>query len=682
MVRVRPSLASLPVPLATAIGAALLAAACSGPAPVAADTPKVDFGDGPAVDFYSWVNADWIAANPVPAEYGSWGVFHEIQTRNEEILHEVMEAAAAAADPDGTSVDDRLGIFWRSGMDLETLERLGATPLQSELDRIDALTDKAELPAAFARLQLLGVPIAFALEAEGDLDDSANNILWVMQGGWGLPEKGYYARTDDETERLRIQYGMHIAKLLTLLGDAPSAAVSAADAVVSLERALAQDALGAEQLRDPQNFRNKLAFADVGRLTPTFDWSAFLEALGIAEPEVINLPGPAYFEAFDRLYSDRPLEQWKALMRYQLARHAAPYLAEEFAATTWEFYGKVLNGAQAMRPRWKRVLSAAEDAMGEGVGRMFVQRAFTPRAKETADAMVDGLFAAFRESLQQIDWMSAETRGQAIAKLDAIDRKIGYPARWDDFYGLHFSPNAYLHNVWAANTYRLLQDLDHVGKPVDGDEWAMNPQEVNAYYNPLRNEIVFPAGILQPPFFSAELSPAENYGAMGAIIGHEITHGFDDMGSRFDAEGNLRDWWTAADRAAFDERAAVLVAQYNAYVAVDTLHVNGALTLGENIGDLGGVKMAYLAFLRTRPASEPEADGMTPRQRFFQAWARAWRWNVRDERLKLLVQTDGHSPNPFRANGPLGNLQAYADAFGLDESAPMVRPAGERAAIW
>jgi predicted metalloendopeptidase len=660
--------------------ALLLLAACSGPA--SDDAARVELGDGPANDFYTWVNADWMATNPVPEEYGSWGAFHEINARNEVILREVLEQAAAQADLAGDSVEDRLGVFWQSGMDVETLERLGAQPLEAELAAIDAIVDRAELPVHFARLALLGVPVVFGVQGEADLDDAGNVVLWAMQAGWGLPEKGYYTRTDDQTERLRIQYGMHIAKLMTLLGDAPSAAVDAADAVLALERELAAAGMSAEDLRQPENYRNKLSWDDARRLTPAFDWQAYFDALGVPAPAEMNLPGPDYFEAFDRLYSDRPLAQWKALLRYHLARRAAPYLSDEFASVEWEFYGKALQGTQAMKPRWKRVLDAAEAAMGEGVGRLFVARAFPPQAKATADRMVDDLFAAYRASLADLDWMSEETRAQAVAKLDAMARKIGHPATWEDYPDLEFSPSAYLRNAWTASRWHLLQSLAEVGGPVDADSWEMNPHEVNAYYNPLANEIVFPAGILQPPFFSGDLDAAQNYGAMGAIIGHEITHGFDDTGSRFDAEGNLRNWWTDEDRTAFDARAAVLVAQFDACQAMEGLPVNGTLTLGENIADLGGVKMAYRAFLRTAPGDAPEADGLTPHQRFFMAWARAWRWNVRPERLKFLVQTDAHAPNPFRANLPLGNLQVYADAFGLDANAPMVRPASERASIW
>lgn len=665
--------------------ATLLLAACSG-GPQSAPPPgpevAVDFGDGPATDFYQWVNAEWIAANPVPEEQSSWGVFHEVDRHNQEVLKAALEQAAAAADPASDTVADRLGVFWNSGMDAAALEAAGSNPLRGELARIAAVQDKRELPALFAHLLTLGVPIVFSVSADADLDDSSTNIAWMMQAGWGLPEKDYYLRTDDESEHLRIRYAMHIAKLMTLLGDEPSAAVAAADAIGGLERALAQHALGKLELRDPASYQEKRSFAELQELAPAFDWNAYFAALGVAPPAVVNTPGPQYLGNFDRLYSSRPLADWKALMRYHLARHAAPYLADEFARAEWEFYGKALHGAQAMKPRWKRVLAATEDAMGEGVGRLFVEQAFSPRAKEMADAMIDDLVAAFRASLQQLDWMGEETRAQAIAKLDAMGRKIGYPDTWEDYRGLHFAPGAYLHNAWAAKSFHVLEDLEQIGQPVDRAEWEMDPHAVNAYYNPLKNEIVFPAGILQPPFFSEEQSRAENYGAMGAVIGHEITHGFDDLGSQFDAQGNLVNWWTDADRAEFERRSQVLVAQYDACVAIGDLHVDGRLTLGENIADLGGVKMAYRALMATKPGPALDHGGMTAAQRFFWSWARAWRWNVRPERLKLLVQTDGHSPNPFRANLPLGNLQAYADAFGLDDSAPMMLPASERAAIW
>ncbi len=679
---------SLPRLLLTAgvltAGSLAFLAACAEPAPQPepSGTMAVDFGDGPATDFYLSVNAEWMAANPIPDEYSSWGVFHEVNKNNQAVLKSVLEDAAANADPDSTTVADRIGVFWNSGMDVEKLVALGSDPLQGELDRISAVQDKAELPALFARLALLGVPIGFSLAAEADLENSTQNIAWLMQDGWGLPDKDYYLRTDDETVHLRLKYGMHIAKLMTQLGDSSGDAVAASDAVLALETRLVAQALGKHDLRNPANYQAKRSYSELQELAPAFDWAIYFETLGIDTPEVINTPGPEYLSAFDRLYTDRPLGEWKALMRYHLARHAAPYLSEEFARTRWEFFSKEMRGAKEMAPRWKRVLGATEGAMGEGVGRMFTDRAFSPRAKEMANEMIDGLIAAYRSSLEQLDWMSAETRTKAIAKLDAMDRKIGYPATWDEFPGLHFSPDSYLHNAWSANTYHYVNNLEEIGKPVDPEKWGMDPHQVNAYYSPLANEIVFPAGILQPPFFSEDQSLAENYGAMGAVIGHEITHGFDDMGSQFDADGNYSNWWTEEDSVEFEFRKKNLIEQYDACVAIGDLHVDGELTIGENIADLGGVKMAFRAMMATKPAPGLDAGGMTVQQRFYVSWARAWRWNIRPEALKLRVQTDTHSPNPFRANIPLGNLQDYADAFELDASAPMMVPVSERADIW
>ncbi len=638
----------------------------------------MELGLDPGHDFYRYVNGGWLAANPVPPDESSWGVFHEIDQRNQLVLRAILEQAAAQP---GDALHRRLGDFYASGMDEAAIEAQGVTPLADELAAIDALGDTAGLPALLARLHPRGVSGPFGISVFADLSAAGTNLLYVAQDGMGLPEKDYYLRDDAESTELRRQYQEHIARMMALLGD--SASSEHAALVLGLETELARSGFGALDFRDPRNLQNKLDLAELQALTPRFDWSAYFTALGHDPRQAVNPIAPDYFRAFDRLLGERSLDDWKTYLRWRLVTAQAPFLGRAFELEDFAFFGRTLGGAEEQRPRWKRVIDATGENLGEALGQAFVERTFSPRAKERCQQMVADLLAAFRARLEGLAWMSDETRTQALGKLATFVTKIGYPDAWRDWTGLELGRESYAENHMRARAFQFHYDLAKAGKPVDKQEWGMPAYLVNAGYNPTNNDITFPAGILQPPFFDEAYDDALNYGAMGAVIGHEITHGFDDAGSQFDAQGNLANWWSADDRAEFERRAQVVVDQFDGYVALDELHVNGKLTLGENLADLAGLTIAHDA-LMLRLANQRVApiDGFTPAQRLFLAWARAWRHNYTEAALKLQVNTNPHAPARFRAIGPLSNLDAFQAAFDLADESPALRPRAERARIW
>lgn len=640
--------------------------------------PSVD----PAQDFYRFANGGWLDRNPVPPEYSRWGVFHELDQRNQEILRTILEDAAISEAPRG-SIEQQLGDLYTSGMDEAAIESAGLQPLQAEFERIAAIGNADQLRDAIAHFHRMSVAPLFGFGSEVDPADSTRVVAFAMQGGLGLPDRDYYTKTDAASQALREQYAAHVARMFELLGDAAPAAAANAAVVMELETALAGASLTNVQLRDPQVYANQLTLAELEALTPHFSWTRYLAAVGAPQAATVNLVGPTMFQEADRLLATRPLAQWQTYLRWNLIRSAAPFLGRAFVEENFRFFEQTLNGTAAMKPRWKRVIDSVESAMGEPLGQAYVERTFSRNAKRRCEEMVRNLIAAYRERLQHLEWMSPETRAQAIVKLDAFQYKIGYPDRWRDYAALHIDRASYVGNMMRAAQFEFEFQAAKIGRPVDESEWGMPPHAVNAYYHPMRNEIVFPAGILQPPFFSEFADDAVNYGAMGAVIGHEITHGFDDQGSQFDAAGNLRNWWTEQDRAEFTRRTQILIDQFDGYVAVDDLHVNGELTLGENIADLGGLNIAYQALQRALgDGPRPALGGFTPEQRFFLSWAQAWRQNSRPEALKLQVNTDVHSPALFRAIGPPSNMPEFAEAFGFPEGAQAMRPAEQRARIW
>jgi len=637
-------------------------------------------------DFYSYVNQDWLDHNPIPEAYSSYGVFHQINDGNKDVLHGLLlDAAMRREDPSTSHLDRQLGRMWATGMNTDAIEQQGVTAIQPLLESISKIQDSASFARVVGQLHLVNVNVLFGLGAEADFSDSTMNMIFMAPDGLGLPEKDYYFREDAESVELRTQYVAHMTNMFALLTYAPADAAQAAATVMALELKIAEHSLAAVEYRDPSVLANKIKATEMSvDIIPGFDWDTYFNAIGLEQQEYVNMVGPVYFRALNNLLAEVPLADWTTYMKWHLLSSSAPFLASDFVAEDFDFYSRKLSGTPINRERWERVLRSVNGAMGEGLGQAFVAKTFSPEAKTLAENMVQDLLAAYRAGIADLDWMTATTKAKALEKLNAFTVKIGYPDQWRDFSNLELSGDSWLQNVLIARAFNNRFNLAKIGKPVDKMEWGMSPQTVNAYYNPLGNEIVFPAAILQPPFFGLKQSLAANYGSMGAIIGHEITHGFDDMGSQFDAQGNMVNWWTETDRTEFEARAGVLVEQFNNYLVVDDLYVNGELTLGENIADLGGLKMAYKAFQMRSKMNGTQAvvDGLTPNQQFFTAWARSWRQNSRAEALKLQVNTDPHSPEKFRANGPLGNLPEFAEAFGLTTDAAMIREAAERASIW
>ncbi len=630
-------------------------------------------------DFYRHVNGGWLDANPVPPEYGSWGAFHEVRERNLELLHELL--GAAADKNDATPVERMAGDYFAAAMDEAAIEAAGAAPLAGLLERIAGVESVAHVRALLPELQRMGVDALHSLGISPDFEDARAYLVYVGQGGLGLPERDYYLRDDERSVALREAYLTHVTNQLANLGDSPDTAREAANRILAFETLLAQASLPAEKMRDVQLTLNRHAVSALDELMPSFGLSGYVAELGVTSASV-NIDNPGFFTALETALSDTPVETLRDYLRFHTVRTFASSLSSAFENEAFDFYGRTLGGQQEMRARWKRVVDAATSDIGEVVAQLYVDAAFSEQAKVRCEQLVDHLLSAMGAAIRGAEWMTEPTKVKALEKLAGFSYKIGYPDEWRDYSALAIGRESHAANRMACAAFEYDREMGRLSEPVDLTEWAMPAHMVNAYYHPLLNEIVFPAGILQPPFFYADADDAVNFGAIGAVIGHEITHGFDDQGSRFDANGALNDWWTQADREEFDRRAAVLVEQFDGFEVADDLHVNGRLTLGENIADLGGVTVAYNALLETLSGDESPIDGFTPIQRFFLAYATVWRMNHTEEYERLLVNIDPHSPPRYRVNGPLSNFEPFAAAFELAEGTPMVRGSELRAKIW
>ena len=663
-------------PLASAAIAMVLPLAVSA----AIELKNLDTSVKPADDFFLYANGGWLKANPVPAAYSQWGAFHEVDEFNKQALHAILEKAAKVEKPG--SLEDLVGSFYASGMNEAAVNLAGSTPLRPELDRFANISAASDVQAAVTALHKFGVRAGFVFTSEPDPKDSTMVIAGMGQGGLGLPDRDYYFREDEKSQKLREQYVAHVTKLLELAGDSPADAKAAADAVMRLETALAKGSKTNVELRDPVANYHKFAIPELQKLTPHFDWKAYFTASGLKEPAFVDVGQPEFFAALDAQLGTAPVADWRAYLRWQLLHGAAPYLSAAFVNENFDFYGKSLTGAKELRDRWKRVLDTVDRSAGEALGQLYVTENFPPDSKRRMLALVENLRLALGDRLKTLEWMDEPTRAKALEKLAAFGVKIGYPDKWIDYASLKVDRGPYVRNVFRAAEFNHRRDIAKIGQPVDKLEWQMSPPTVNAYYDPQRNEIVFPAGILQAPFFDAKADDAVNYGGIGAVIGHEMTHGFDDQGRQFDAAGNLADWWTPECAKRFLERSGAIVKQFAAYTAIDELKLNGELTQGENIADLGGLKIAYAAFKKaTAGKSQEKIDGFTPDQRFFLSWGTVWHTNVRDAALRLQVNTDPHSPARFRVNGPVSNLVEFYEAFGIPEGAQMRRAATDRVTI-
>ena len=637
----------------------------------------------PCDDFNRFANGTWLKNNPIPAEFSSWGSFNELSEKNSVVLKSILEEAAKDTAAKKGSNRQKIGDLYALGMDSAAIEKLGAAPIQPDLKRIAGLRTIAAVKKEIANLHTMGVRALFGFSGDQDEKDSKSVIGQLSQGGLGLPDRDYYVAQDDKSKKIRDEYMKYVRTMFALAGDDSSAAATNAATVMEFETRLAKAAFTRVERRDPEKNYNKRTVAQLSMLMPNIGWKEYFSAVGAASVVNVNLGQPPFFQEVNTMFAEVPVAAWQQYLRWKVIAAAAGALSSPFVSEQFRFSGTVLTGAKEIQPRWKRVLGSINGTLGEALGELYVAKTFTPEAKQKARTMVDNLIAALRERITKLAWMDDSTRAAALHKLESFAVKIGYTDKWEDYSPLTIDRSTYLANLRRANAFAFKKNVERIGKPVDRTKWGMTPQTVNAYYNPNMNEIVFPAAILQPPFYDPNADDAVNYGGMGAVIGHELTHGFDDEGSKYDAEGNLKEWWTAGTRKLFEERVAVLQSQYDAYIAIDSLHVSGKLTSGENIADLGGLAIAYTALQHVldKQPNIQKIDGFTPAQRFFLSWAQVWRRNYRDEALRLQVRTDPHSPAMFRANGPLTNLQEFFDAFGCTGGA-MVRPLGERAVIW
>jgi putative endopeptidase len=677
------------------IGALLLAIPASAQQPAtpaktmrALDPKLMDSSVDPCVNFYQYACGGWVKQNPIPQDESAYGRFSQLMDENQLVLKAILEKAAAGGSERSPN-EQKIGDYYASCMNVEAVNEAGLKPLQPLLDRIAALSSKEELPALTAYLDGIGVTALFSFGSQQDYKDATQQIAMVDQTDLGLPEKGYYERKDDKSVELRNQYVAHVTRIFAVLGETKEQAAKDAETVLNLETALASYSLSNVERRDPASLYHMMNLAKFDSSTPSFSFVRFLHDVEALPVDSLNVAEPAYFAGLNQLLASTSLDEWKTYLRWALIHHLpGTALPQALDKESFDFYGKVLDGQPEEKTRWKRCVSATDEALGEALGQVYVEQRFSPKDKQRTLELTRDVEAAMGRDIEQLDWMSAATKARAEEKLHAVANKIGYPDKWRDYSTLMVTRGDAFGNNLRAAAFEEKRDIAKIGKPVDRGEWDMSPPTVNADYSPQMNDINFPAGILQPPFFDRTQDDAVNYGSVGSVIGHELTHGFDDEGRQFDGKGNFADWWTPADSKQFTERADCVVNEFNGFVAVDDLHVNGKLTLGENLADLGGLKLAFLAYLdRAQKAGvdlqqkgSAEYGGLTPHQQFFVAFGQHWCENIRPEDLRLGIETDPHSPAKFRVNGVVTNLPEFQRAFACKTGQPMA-PAN-RCTIW
>ena len=637
-------------------------------------------------NFDQYASGNWYKNNPIPAAEVRWGAFNELADKNNAVMRQILEEAAANTSAAKGSNAQKVGDFYATAMDTVAIEKAGLKFLKPELDRIAAIKDLKGLQAEIVRQQLEGTGAFFSSGVGQDEKKSTEYAVQIYQGGLSLPDRDYYLKDDARSKGIRNAYTTYLVNTFKMLGDNEATAAKNAATVMRLETRLAKASKSRVDLRDPYANYNKMTLAELNKQFPNLALPTALKEMKLSAAKEVIVGQPAFFKEESAMLKSEPLADLKTYLRWHKVTSLTSALPKAYGDEAFRFT-QVLTGAKQQQPRWKRMNRATDGALGEAFGQLYVDKAFTPETKAKALAMVANIKEAMGEHIQQVDWMSAATKAEAMKKLNAFTVKIGYPDKWKDYSALNISRESYLKNVLAARRWASLDNISKFGKPIDRNEWVMTPPTVNAYYNPPMNEIVFPAGIMQPPFFDPKADDAVNYGGMGAVIGHEITHGFDDQGRQYDAEGNLRDWLTKEDAEKFDARAGMVGKQYSAFSPLDSVYVNGKLTMGENLADLGGLNIAYTALHKELKKQYPDGkypkyDGLTPDQRFFLSWAQVWRTNARPEYLRQQVMTDPHSPAMFRTNGPLQNMPQFYEAFGCKEDAKMVRVQTERAKIW
>ncbi len=639
----------------------------------------------PGDDFFDYVNGTWLKTHPVPADKNSISAFDELMERNRTEIREIIADAAADKNAEQGTITQKIGTFYNTGMDTVSIEEQGIKPIKKFFDKIDSISNTNDLLSVAAIFQTYQAGPFFYLFSNQDSKNSTSVIAGCYQAGIGLPDRDYYFNNDSPTKKIREEYLNHVTKMFELLKDASDVAAKNAATVMKIETELAGASFTNVENQDPQKTYNKLTVAGLNKLAPNIDWEVYFTKTGYPAITEINIYQPSFLVELSKMMKTVPLDDWKTFMRWHLINAAAPYLSQDFVKENFDFYARKLSGQEQMKPRWKSVLDETSADLGECIGQLYVKKYFPPEAKQRMTELVMNLKRSLKQRIENLSWMGPETKKEAIAKLDKMGVKVGYPDKWRDYSGLEITSQPYINNVLNAQSFDFVYTMNKIGKPVDPTEWGMTPQTVNAYYNPNRNEIVFPAGILQPPFFNMDADDAVNYGAIGMVIGHEMTHGFDNMGRQFDKDGNLRDWWTKEDSKAFNEHTKMLVDQYNKYEVLDSTFVNGQLTLGENIADLGGITVALNAYkLSLQGKEEPKPiDGFTDMQRFFMAYAQIWRTNMRDKELRRRVKTDEHSPAKVRINGVVYNVPEFYKAFPqVKPGDKLYRPVDERPVIW
>jgi endothelin-converting enzyme/putative endopeptidase len=646
------------------------------------DVTSMDKTMDPCVDFYQYSCGGWQKKNPIPPDQVAWGVYGKLYQDNLTFLRGILEQAATTKEK-RDRVTQEIGDFYTACMDEAGIDKLGADALKTQLREIDQLKSAHDLAPMVARIQLDLGGVLFGIGARQDPDNSEQQIVGVDQGGIGLPDRDYYTKDDAKSKETRERYVQHMQRVFELLGDSPDVAKQNADAVMRIETALATASMTRVERRDPYKRKNKIKLADLEQMVPSFDWAAYFSTLKTPQFEIINVAPAAFFKELEARLKDEPIGNLRNYLRFHLANGYAPYLSSGFVQENFDFYLKYLRGAKEIQPRWKRCVQFTDRNLGEALGQAYVRKVFPPELKASTVDMVKRIEDAMALRIQQLDWMSPETKEQALTKLHGIRNKIGYPDKWRDYSSVKIAGNDFLGDMQRLTEFERHRNLNKIGQPVDHGEWGMSPPTVNAYYNSAMNDINFPAGVLQPPLFDAKMDDAPNYGDTGGTIGHELTHGFDDQGAKFDAKGNLRDWWTKEDKQKFEERTKCVSDQYSQYVVVDDLKINGRLTMGEDVADLGGEILAYIAWQgATKDKNLKPVDGLTPEQRFFIGFAQWDCSNSRPEELRLRVLTDPHSPSKYRINGVVVNMPNFATAFSCKAGQPMVNPPDKVCKVW
>ncbi len=651
--------------------------------PSGIDLKAIDKAISPCVDFYQYACGAWVKSNPIPPEFASWGRFQELADRNQAELRDVAEDASRNVSR--SRLDQKLGVFYSTCMDETAVDKAGATPIQPGLERIAQITKKSDLPAEVAHLHSQGVGVLFRFGAEADPDNSRLNIADIDQGGLGLPERDFYFRTDPKSVELRMKYQAHISRLLQLAGEPAGKADADAASILEFETALAKVSLDNVSRRNPHLLVHKMPVAEFAKLTPGFDFNDYLKARGAPAFPIINVSTPDFLTGLNSTLDSTSLDVIKAYLAAHYISANASLLSKPFVDEDFSFNGEVLTGAKVLRPRWKRCIVLTDRSLGEALGEKFVQKYFGEVGKQKTLEMVGLVERAMATDIDSLTWMSDATKQQALVKLKEVTNKIGYPEKWRDYSSVKVVPGELVANADRAREFEVKRRLDKIGQPVDRLEWGMTPPTVNAYYSPNQNNINFPAGILQPPFFTASADMAVNFGGIGAVVGHELTHGFDDQGRQFDGDGNLREWWTPQDAAAFKERVDCISNEYSAFAPLPDVHINGKLTLGENGADNAGMRLAYMALmtsLEKNTVSSASLDGFTPQQRFFLGFGQIWCNNMRDEALRVQLRTNPHSPGPYRVNGTVQNMPEFSAAFGCKQGDPMFADPAKACRVW